>query len=105
MTGSELPLLLETGTPPLRCRTVEIFGNSMLPLYRHGDRLMVSDAVPAVAGDRVAVILHSGEAIAGTLVHRTKQAAFVGRGGLQSHCVELRNADIEYFGRILWASQ
>lgn len=41
--------------PEAHGRTITVFGNSMMPLYGHGDRLIVSDEVPITIGDRVVV--------------------------------------------------
>lgn len=86
-------------------RTLAVFGNAMMPLYRHGDQLIVHLNSDVKAGDRVAVGLKDGDWIAGSLVFRGSGSLVVACGGMVSRTVKLAPRDIDWLGRILWASQ
>ena len=87
--------------------TKQVFGNSMLPLYRHGDQLVISVSGMADlnSGDRVALILKSGDWVAGTLLHCTETRIDLARGGSPSRGASFDLEDVAVFGRIIWASQ
>jgi phage repressor protein C with HTH and peptisase S24 domain len=84
---------------------LEISGDSMAPLYRDGDIVIVSPAAPVRRGDRVVVKTTAGEVLAKELKRQT------------SHTVELRSfnpafpdrvlqkEEVSWMARILWASQ
>ncbi len=86
-------------------RTIKVFGNSMLPLYGHGDMLIVSDGVPIAVGDRI--VIESGRLglIGGVLVHRDNTAISVTLGGKSRREVLIKPDDVTYLARVLWASQ
>ena len=84
---------------------LEVQGDSMEPLYREGDRIVVSPTEQVRRGDRVVVKTRDGEVMAKILHRQT---------GKQ---IELRSlnpayeprifdlADVEWIARIIWASQ
>jgi phage repressor protein C with HTH and peptisase S24 domain len=84
---------------------LEITGDSMLPVYRDGDRILVSPSGNLRRGDRVAVKTHAGEVMAKQLGRLTAQhielksfnAAFKDRSFALS--------EILFVHRIVWASQ
>jgi phage repressor protein C with HTH and peptisase S24 domain len=84
---------------------IEVQGESMLPLYRDGDTLIVEPGADVRKGDRVVVKTRDGEVLAKLLARRTlKQIE------LQSLNPEHANrvfdtADVEWIARIIWASQ
>lgn len=86
-------------------RTITVFGNSMLPLYSHGDRLIVSNEVPVAVGDRIVIETSRLGLIGGVLVHRDKNAIAVILGGKSRREVLVKAGDVTYLGRVLWASQ
>jgi phage repressor protein C with HTH and peptisase S24 domain len=84
---------------------LEIGGDSMLPLYRDGDRLVVSPSASLRRGDRVIVRSQTGEVMAQQLVRMTAQ-----RVELKSLIVEYEDrhflmSEVSFIHRILWASQ
>lgn len=86
-------------------RTVTVHGNSMLPLYRHGDRLIVSDSLPITVGDRILVESRDHGMLGGTLLHRDSKCVAVMLGGQSRREVLVDSSEVEFLGRIVWASQ
>ena len=87
------------------CYALEITGDSMLPVYRDGDRILVSPQGSLRRGDRVVVKTHAGEVMAKQLGRMTAQ-----RIELKSFnpAFEDRNfalSEIAFVHRIIWASQ
>ena len=87
------------------CYALEITGDSMLPVYRDGDRIMVSPSGSLRRGDRVVVKSHNGEVMAKQLGRLTAQ-----RIELKSFnpAFDDRNfalSEIAFVHRIIWASQ
>lgn len=84
---------------------LEIAGDSMLPVYRDGDRILVSPSANLRRGDRVVVKTVAGEVMAKQLNRLTAQrielkslnAAYEDRGFSLS--------EIGFVHRIIWASQ
>ncbi len=84
---------------------LEVTGDSMLPLYRDGDRLVVSVNEQVRRSDRVVVRTKGGEVMAKILARQT------------SNVIELHSLnplhpprlfdmkDVEWIARIIWASQ
>jgi phage repressor protein C with HTH and peptisase S24 domain len=87
------------------CYALEIAGESMLPVYRDGDRIMVSPSASIRRGDRVVVKTHTGEVMAKQMSRMTAQRielksfnpAFEERGFALN--------EIAFVHRIVWASQ
>jgi phage repressor protein C with HTH and peptisase S24 domain len=87
------------------CYALEIAGESMLPVYRDGDRILVSPSASARRGDRVVVKTRAGEVMAKQLGRMTAQRvelksfnpAFEDRGFALN--------EIAFVHRIIWASQ
>ncbi len=84
---------------------LEITGESMLPVYRDGDRIVVSPSASVRRGDRVVVKTQAGEVMAKQLSRHTAQRielksfnpAFEDRGFALS--------EVAFMHRIIWASQ
>ncbi|WP_144299992.1 S24 family peptidase [Elioraea rosea] len=84
---------------------VEISGDSMEPVYRDGDIVIVSPAAPTRRGDRVVVRTNEGEVLAKELVRRSARRielaslnpAFPDRG--------FDIDEVNWIARIIWASQ
>jgi phage repressor protein C with HTH and peptisase S24 domain len=94
------PLDGDSGTYAL-----EVSGDSMLPLYRDGDVIIVSPAERPRRGDRVVVRTFEGEVMAKVLHRQTAET-------LELHSLNpdhlpraLKTRDVEWIARILWASQ
>jgi phage repressor protein C with HTH and peptisase S24 domain len=84
---------------------LEVTGDSMLPLYRDGDRLVVSINEQVRRGDRVVVRTKGGEVMAKVLARQT--ATIIELHSLNPlHPPRLFDMkDVEWIARIIWASQ
>ena len=84
---------------------LEVTGDSMLPVYRDGDRIIVSPAASARRGDRVVVKTQGGEVMAKQLARLTAQR--VDLKSLNSAYEDRSFAlnEIAFIHRIIWASQ
>ena len=84
---------------------LEVSGDSMLPLYRDGDTIIVAPGAAVRRGDRVVVRTKDGEVMAKILARQTPRTI-----ELQSMNPEHPNrtfdaVHIDWVARILWASQ
>ncbi len=96
----DLPTLGEDGSYAL-----EVQGDSMLPLYRDGDIIIVSPAERIRKGDRIVVKTHDGEVMAKILKRRTaSQVELVSLNPEHDDRV-LALDRIDWMARIIWASQ
>jgi phage repressor protein C with HTH and peptisase S24 domain len=84
---------------------LEITGDSMQPLYRDGDIIIVSPAAQVRRGDRVVVRTVRGEVLAKILARRTTRQ-------IELHSMNPDHPDrvlpvdeVAWLARILWASQ
>lgn len=84
---------------------LEITGDSMLPLYREGDTIIVSPNASVRKGDRVVVKTANGEVMAKILKRKTAQAVELSSANDAHSDRNFGIADIEWMARILWASQ
>ena len=96
----QLPLPNEPGVYAL-----EVSGDSMLPLYRDGDRVVVSITEQVRRGDRVVVKTKDGEVMAKVLARQTANV-------IELHSLNPLHPprlfdmkDVEWIARIIWASQ
>jgi len=84
---------------------LEVQGDSMEPLYREGDRIVVSPTEQVRRGDRVVVKTRDGEVMAKILARQTGRQ-------IELHSINpaypprfFELTDIEWIARIIWASQ
>ena len=82
-----------------------VSGDSMEPLYRDGDRIIVSPAANIRRGDRVVIKTREGEVMAKELVRRTAQWVELRSVNPEHADPMLQTSDVEWLARILWASQ
>ena len=85
---------------------LEIAGDSMAPLYREGDRVIVRPlSEPPRRGDRVVVKTTAGEVMAKEVARLTAKRIVL-RSVNPAHAERtLDLADVAWIARILWASQ
>lgn len=84
---------------------LEVQGDSMEPLYREGDRIVVSPTEQVRRGDRVVVKTRDGEVMAKILARQTAKQ-------IELHSINpaygprlIDVYDVEWIARIIWASQ
>jgi phage repressor protein C with HTH and peptisase S24 domain len=84
---------------------LEISGESMLPLFRDGDVIIVSPAAAVRRGDRVVVKTMEGEVLAKELKRRTARTIEL-KSLNPDHEDRVFNEDqIAWMARIMWSSQ
>lgn len=84
---------------------LKVQGDSMLPLYRDGDVLIVQPGATVHKGDRVVVKTTGGEVMAKVLERQTpKMVALVSLNPAHPNR-ELPRVEVEWVARIVWASQ
>lgn len=84
---------------------LEISGESMAPVYRHGDRIVVSPEAPPRRGDRVVVKTREGEVMAKELGRVTADSVELISLNPAYDNRNLPTRDIVWMARIVWASQ
>ena len=84
---------------------LEVTGDSMLPLYRDGDIIVVSPTAQMRRGDRVVVRTKDGEVLVKVLHRQTPKAVELHSLNPAHPPRVLEIREIEGMGRIVWASQ
>jgi phage repressor protein C with HTH and peptisase S24 domain len=93
----------EVGDP--HAYALEISGDSMEPVFRDGDMVVVSPAAPIRRGDRVVVRTARGEAMAKQLVRRSARRIELKSLNPEHPDYVFDLADVAWMHRIVWASQ
>ena len=84
---------------------LEVTGDSMEPVYRAGDRIVVSPGSMPRRGDRVVAKTRDGEVMAKELGRTTAKTAELISLNPDYDARVIDLADIEWMARIVWASQ
>jgi phage repressor protein C with HTH and peptisase S24 domain len=84
---------------------LEVTGDSMAPLYRDGDILIVSPNAAPRKGDRVVVRSTDGEVMAKVLVRRTTKTVELASLNPAHPNLVFPMERIDWIARIIWASQ
>ncbi|SON58338.1 LexA repressor [Hartmannibacter diazotrophicus] len=84
---------------------LEVTGDSMAPLYRDGDVIIVSPSAQTRRGDKVVVRTRSGEVMAKVLSRRSPRAIELASLNPVHADRSIPVEDVEWIARILWASQ
>lgn len=88
-----------------RVYALEIAGDSMEPMYRAGDVVIVQPGAAVRRGDRVVVRTRAGEVMAKVLGRKNDQMIELVSLNAAHKPRELAATDIEWIARIVWASQ
>jgi phage repressor protein C with HTH and peptisase S24 domain len=88
-----------------RVYALEIAGDSMEPMYRAGDVVIVQPGGAVRRGDRVVVRTRAGEVMAKLLGRRNEQMIELVSLNPAHKPREIPAADVDWIARILWASQ
>lgn len=84
---------------------LEVIGDSMLPLYRDGDIIVVSPDSDLRCGDRVVAKTMNGEVMAKQLIRRTNNKIELGSFNPLHEPRIFAPKDIAWIARIVWVSQ
>jgi phage repressor protein C with HTH and peptisase S24 domain len=84
---------------------LEVSGNSMEPLYRDGDVLVISPAARLRKGDRVVIKTKDGEILAKELKRKTAKLVELRSLNPAHKDRSMPMADVDWIARIVWASQ
>lgn len=84
---------------------LEITGDSMEPVYRSGDRIVIAPGVPVRRNDRVVVRTRDGEVLAKVLGRQTEKTVELLSLNPVYPPRELQRNNVAWMARILWASQ
>ena len=87
------------------CYALEVQGESMMPLYRDGDVLIVEPGAQVRRGDRVVVKTREAEVMAKVLVRQTPKTIELASLNPEHPGRTIDMADVEWIARIIWASQ
>ncbi|GAB5509098.1 MAG: helix-turn-helix transcriptional regulator [Hyphomicrobiales bacterium] len=88
-----------------QCYALEVSGDSMLPLYRDGDIIVVSPGAQIRRHDRVVVRTRSGEVLAKMLQRRTNDHVELHSLNADHPDRKIPLSDVDWIARIVWASQ
>ena len=84
---------------------LEITGDSMEPVYRRGDRIVVAPGMTVRKGDRVVVKTKDGEVLAKVLGRANDRTVELISLNPDYKPRELARSELAWMARILWASQ
>lgn len=84
---------------------LEVTGDSMAPVYRDGDTIIVSPAAEIRRGDRVVVKTKAGEVMAKELRRRTTHRIELQSLNPAHEDPSLDMSEVEWVARIVWVSQ
>lgn len=93
----------EIGDP--HAYALEISGDSMEPVFRDGDMVIVSPAAPIRRGDRVVLRTAKGEAMAKQLVRRSARRIELASLNPEHPSYSFDLTEVAWMHRIVWASQ
>lgn len=88
-----------------RAFALEVQGESMAPLYRDGDILIVSTTASIRRGDRVVVRLHGGEVLAKELRRRTGRTVELASLNPAHEDRTVPVSEIAWLARVMWVRQ
>jgi phage repressor protein C with HTH and peptisase S24 domain len=95
--------LPEIGDP--NAYALEISGDSMEPVFRDGDMVIVSPAAPIRRGDRVVVRTIGGEVMAKQLTRRSARRVELKSLNPVHPDYSFELSEVAWLHRIIWASQ
>ncbi|KFB11189.1 S24 family peptidase [Nitratireductor basaltis] len=84
---------------------LQVQGDSMLPLYRDGDTLIVEPETTIHKGDRVVVKTMDGEVMAKVLMRQTSREIELHSINAEHPNRVFKRSEVEWIARIVWASQ
>ncbi|MDB5560227.1 MAG: DNA-binding protein [Enterovirga sp.] len=88
-----------------RVFALEVQGDSMRPLYREGDIIIVSPSAPVRRGDRVVVRTKDGEVMAKELKRKTQRNIELSSINPEHPDRVLPLSEVDWMARVIWARQ
>jgi phage repressor protein C with HTH and peptisase S24 domain len=88
-----------------RVYALEISGDSMLPVFREGDVVIVQPGAPTRRGDRVVLRTIAGEVMAKELGRRNEQIIELISLNPIYPARSIPTAEVEWIARVVWSSQ
>jgi phage repressor protein C with HTH and peptisase S24 domain len=93
------------GVTDLQAYALEVTGDSMQPLYREGDTIIVSPGATIRKGDRIVLRHADGQVMAKILHRQTAKTVEVSSFNLAHENKVYDLKDVDWMARIIWASQ
>jgi phage repressor protein C with HTH and peptisase S24 domain len=84
---------------------LEIAGDSMMPVYREGDTIIVSPNATIRKGDRVVVKTTDGQVMAKIMQRQTSRTLELASFNKDHATRTIEMKDVDWMARIIWASQ
>ncbi len=84
---------------------LEVSGDSMMPLYRNGDIIIISPIEQLRRGDRVVARTNDGEVMAKILHRQSEKQVELHSLNPEHDPRIIKSKDLDWIARILWASQ
>jgi phage repressor protein C with HTH and peptisase S24 domain len=93
------------GVTDTQAYALEITGDSMQPVYREGDTIIVSPAATIRKGDRVVVRTSDGQVMAKIMHRQTAKTVELSSFNPDHDTKTLDLKSVDWMARIIWASQ
>jgi phage repressor protein C with HTH and peptisase S24 domain len=93
------------GVTDTQAYALEITGDSMQPVYREGDTIIVSPATTIRKGDRVVVRTSDGQVMAKIMHRQTAKTVELSSFNPDHDTKTLDLKSVDWMARIIWASQ
>lgn len=84
---------------------LEVSGDSMAPLYREDDILVISPNAPLRRGDRIVVRTFKGEVMVKELIRQTSKQLDLKSLNPAHEDRTLTKDEVDWFGHVIWVSQ
>ncbi len=104
-TGGSWEEISFPGVTDAHAYALEISGDSMDPVLRDGDTVIISPDAGVRRGDRVVVKTTGGEVMAKILKRKTASSVELASFNASHKDRQLAMSDVEWIARIVWASQ
>jgi len=93
------------GVTDAQAYALEITGDSMMPVYREGDIIVISPSATIRKGDRVVVRTNDGQVMAKIMQRQTAKTLELASFNIAHETKVLDMKDVDWMARIMWASQ
>jgi phage repressor protein C with HTH and peptisase S24 domain len=104
-SGSSWEEIDVPGVTDTQAYALEITGDSMQPVYREGDTIVVSPGATIRKGDRVVVRTSDGQVMAKIMQRQTAKTVELASFNPDHEVKTLDMKNVDWMARIIWASQ